>query len=230
MNFLKKCSFLFLVLSLSPLFSACVIQKNNNSSNNFCINKTIQCINTTHTIEMVTNKGVITLEIDGKSAPLTVGNFLDLINRGVYKHTTFHRVINDPIPFVIQGGDPMSKKLKTNKNIIGTGHFINPEKGNARFIPLEIKLRNETLPRYNQLISSQDDFSRIILTHQRGSLSMARSESLNSASAQFYISLRDLPELDGRYAVFGKVVKGINVLNKIKEGDYIINVKSIGEN
>ena len=51
---------------------------------------------------------------------------------------------------------------------------------------------------------------------------MARSKGLNSAISQFYISLKSLPELDGRYAVFGKVSSGMNVIDLIQEEDFII--------
>ena len=69
------------------------------------------------------------------------------------------------------------------------------------------------------------DLLELELTHDRGSLAMARSEPLDSASAQFYISLQSLPELDGRYAVFGKVINGMETLEKIEQGDFIIKAK-----
>jgi peptidyl-prolyl cis-trans isomerase B (cyclophilin B) len=50
---------------------------------------------------------------------------------------------------------------------------------------------------------------------------MARSQAPDSASAQFYVALRPLPELDGRYAVFGRVVDGIEVVDAIQQGDRI---------
>ena len=56
---------------------------------------------------------------------------------------------------------------------------------------------------------------------------MARSQLINSASIQFYISLKDLPELDGRYAVFGRVADGMNVVDSLNEGDLILNMKVI---
>ena len=56
---------------------------------------------------------------------------------------------------------------------------------------------------------------------------MARSQNPESGSAQFYIALKSLPELDGRYSVFGKVVNGMDILDKIKEGDIIIKTKYI---
>ena len=53
------------------------------------------------------------MELDGDSSPVTSGNFLDLVNKGVYERTVFHRIIKTPFPFVIQGGDPLSKDPKT---------------------------------------------------------------------------------------------------------------------
>ena len=94
-------------------------------------------------------------------------------------------------------------------------------------IPLEIKLKGEDKPRYNKLVSNYDDFNRIELNHQRGALSMARDQSLDSASIQFYISLKDLPELDGRFAVFGRVVDGMSIIDSLDEGDLILNMKVI---
>ena len=64
--------------------------------------------------------------------------------------------------------------------------------------------------RYNELITNIRELSDFQLIHKRGSLAMARSQALNSGSAQFYIALKELPELDGRYSVFGKVIEGID--------------------
>ena len=54
---------------------------------------------------------------------------------------------------------------------------------------------------------------------------MARSNDPNSASAQFYVALRALPELDGRYAVFGRVTRGMDVVDKLVQGDKLISAK-----
>ena len=56
---------------------------------------------------------------------------------------------------------------------------------------------------------------------------MARSGNPNSASAQFYVALEALPELDGRYAVFGRVTKGMDVIDRIQQGDRIIRATVI---
>ena len=56
---------------------------------------------------------------------------------------------------------------------------------------------------------------------------MARSNDPNSASAQFYVALQALPELDGRYAVFGRVTKGMEVIDRIQQGDKLIKAQVI---
>ena len=56
---------------------------------------------------------------------------------------------------------------------------------------------------------------------------MARSNDPNSASAQFYVALQALPELDGRYAVFGRVSKGMEVIDRIQQGDKLIRARVI---
>ena len=56
---------------------------------------------------------------------------------------------------------------------------------------------------------------------------MARSKALNSASLEFYILLKSLPELDGRFAVFGKVISGMNIVDLIEEEDFIIEAKRV---
>ena len=56
---------------------------------------------------------------------------------------------------------------------------------------------------------------------------MARSQSLNSGRIKFYITLKKLPELDGRYSVFGKVLEGMNIIDSIREGDVILTIKEL---
>lgn len=60
--------------------------------------------------------------------------------------------------------------------------------------------------------------------HIKGTVAMARTDDPDSADSQFYIALNTLPHLDGKYTVFGQVVDGLNVLNKIKQGDIIISM------
>ena len=201
--------------------------RTSDSNTSPCLIGSAPCLQGKVTVEMITNRGTLVLELYGETSPITAGNFLDLINKGVYEGTIFHRVIKIPSPFVIQGGDPLSKDSTVPKINYGNGSFIDPNNGQARFIPLEIKLRSENYPRYNKLITIPRELSELQLIHERGSLAMARSQMLNSGSAQFYIALKPLPELDGRYSVFGRIVKGMSILDSIEEGDIILKTNII---
>ena len=167
----------------------------------------------------ITNRGNIKLELYGRSAPITVGNFIDFVEKGAYNNTTFNRVIKKPYPFIIRGGGNFSKDNENN--------FIDETTRKIRYIPLEIKLKNKNIPIYGKRIDVSDQSNEIELKHKRSFISMARSKTLNSASSQFYILLKSLPELDGRFAVFGKVISGMNVVDLIQEEDYIIEAKRL---
>jgi peptidyl-prolyl cis-trans isomerase B (cyclophilin B) len=150
-----------------------------------------------------TRTAVITLEKGGQirldffpaDAPKTVENFVKLANQGLYDGTTFHRV--EP-GFVVQGGDPLSKKLPLGDPKIGTG-------GPGYTIKAEFNKRK----------------------HDRGVLAMARGQEPNSAGSQFYITLAPANFLDGQYTVFGRVTSGMEVVDKIKPGDRIKTVKIV---
>lgn len=142
---------------------------------------------------IATTKGDITVELYEDKAPITAGNFIDLVQRGFYDGLTFHRY--EP-GFVIQGGDPVGN---------GTGGFIEPETGRERRIKLEV---------------SSD------LKHgEAGALAMARSQSPDSASCQFYITLGPAAFLDMNYAVFGRVVDGMDAVKQIRAGEKMTSVK-----
>jgi peptidyl-prolyl cis-trans isomerase B (cyclophilin B) len=173
---------------------------------------------------VITVKGSpITIEVDGTDAPITAGNFVDLVQKGVYDGLAFHRVVRDPQPFVVQGGDPQSKDPKIPADRLGTGSYIDPKTGNARYIPLEVKAKGSDTPIYNKPFDATAQ--PVVLPHKQGAVAMARSQSPDSASAQFYFALADLAFLDGNYAVFGNVTQGFDVVNKIKQGDRIDSAK-----
>lgn len=187
-----------------------------------CVQASSPCLQGKASVAMETSRGTITFELDGDAAPVTAGNFADLVKRGIYNGTVFHRVVRDPVPFVVQGGDPASSNPQTPKAQYGTGSFIDPESGQARFIPLEVAFEGEVQPRYGRVVSNPSELLQLKLSHDRGALAMARSQSPDSASAQFYIALKPLPELDGRYAVFGRVTDGMEVVDAIRQDDTII--------
>jgi peptidyl-prolyl cis-trans isomerase B (cyclophilin B) len=163
----------------------------------------------------------ITIEVDGTNAPITAGNFVDLVQQGVYNGLVFHRVVRDPEPFVVQGGDPQGKDPNFPVERLGTGGFIDPKTNQERYIPLEIKPKGAQAPLYSQPFDKASISVPPQLRHTRGAVAMARSTPPDSASSQFYIALADLPFLDGNYAVFGYVTNGMEVVDKIQQKDRI---------
>jgi peptidyl-prolyl cis-trans isomerase B (cyclophilin B) len=172
------------------------------------------------TVVMTVKGAPIEIEIDGTNAPITAGNFVDLVQKGVYDGLSFHRVVRDPQPFVVQGGDPQGKDPKFPENRLGTGGYIDAKTKNERRIPLEIKPKDAKDPIYGKTITEKPE-----LQHKQGAIAMARSQSPDSASSQFYFALADLSFLDGNYAVFGHITKGFEVVNKIQQGDRIDSAK-----
>ncbi len=163
------------------------------------------------TVVMTVKGKPITIELDGNNAPLSAGNFVDLVQRKFYDGLTFHRVVKSPQPFVVQGGDPKGN---------GTGGYIPAGSSSERRIPLEIKPSGSTPIVYSQTITDTP-----LLQHKRGAIAMARSQSPDSASSQFYFTLADVAFLDGSYAVFGKITQGLDVIDTIAQGDKITSAK-----
>lgn len=160
----------------------------------------------------VTGNKQMTIELDGDNAPITAGNFVDLVQRKFYDGLAFHRVVRAPQPFVVQGGDPKGN---------GTGGYIPAGSSSERRIPLEIKPSASSAP----IVYSQTITDVPMLQHKRGTIAMARSQSPDSASSQFYFTLADLAFLDGNYAVFGKITQGLNTIDSIQQGDKIISAR-----
>lgn len=172
------------------------------------------------TVVMKVNGSPITIEVDGDKAPIAAGNFVDLVKRKFYDGVSFHRVVREPEPFVVQGGDPNSKDPNF-KGQLGTSGFTDPATGKPRYIPLEILPQGAQNPVYSQTFAEAGISVPPELPHKRGAVAMARSAFPDSASSQFYFALADLSFLDGQYAVFGYVTSGMDVVDKIKQGDRI---------
>ncbi|MDY7007563.1 MAG: peptidylprolyl isomerase [Cyanobacteriota bacterium] len=180
------------------------------------------------TVVMTVNSSPITIEVDGTNAPVTAGNFIDLVQKGVYDGLVFHRVVREPQPFVVQGGDPQSKNLNIPLNNLGTGGFIDPTTSSERYIPLEIKPQDASEPVYSNTLEEAGIAQPPVLPHTRGAVAMARSQFPDSASSQFYFTLTDLPFLNGNYAVFGYVTQGMKeVVDNIEAGDRIESAKVV---
>ncbi|MGB7084480.1 MAG: peptidylprolyl isomerase [Phormidesmis sp.] len=178
------------------------------------------------TVEIMVGDQPITVELDGDEAPVTAGNFVDLAEKGVYDGTVFHRVVRSPEPFVVQGGDPQSADPNVPTSQLGTGSYVDADSGQPRLIPLEILPAEAGEPVYGQTLPEAGINAAPALPHRRGAIAMARS-GVNTASAQFYITLADVAFLDGNYAVFGYVTDGMDVVDSIQLGDEITSVKVV---
>ena len=142
-----------------------------------------------------TKYGDMIVEFYPDVAPMHVESFVALANEQYFDGTTFHRVIPD---FVIQGGDPNSKL--ENRSLHGTG-------GRAgKFFGIGDENDSSTW-----LIPQE--FNSI--AHEKGVLSMARTNDPNSASSQFFVCHGDPSFLDNNYTVFGKVIQGLEVIDSI---------------
>ena len=174
------------------------------------------------TVQIMVGNKPITVEVDGDKAPYTAGNFVDLAQKGVYDGTIFHRVIDG---FVAQGGDPLSADPNVPVNQLGVGNYVDPETKEVRSIPLEILPEGADEPVYGSTFDEVGIDAAPQLSHTKGAIAMARAD-VNTASAQFYITLADVTDpLDGKYAVFGYVTDGMDVVDNIQLEDVITSVK-----
>ncbi|MGF1538512.1 MAG: peptidylprolyl isomerase [Elainellaceae cyanobacterium] len=189
---------------------------------------TIPTLDGSAVVEMVINGEPVNVEINGEYAPITAGNFVDLVEKGFYDGVSFHRVVRQPEPFVVQAGDPQSKDPDFPAERLGTGGYVDPGTGSPRYIPLEIAPEGADGPIYSQPFSTAGITESPQLPHTRGAIAMARSNAPDSASSQFYIALSDLSFLDGEYAVFGYVEDGdMAVVDGIEQGDRVESARVV---
>ena len=140
--------------------------------------------------------GEVKIELFPNVAPGHVKRIKELANSGKYNGVVFHRVIDG---FMAQTGDVQfgnSDSKEFDLNRAGMGGSDLPD----------LKAEFNNLP------------------HERGTLSMARSQNPDSANSQFFICFQPAPFLDRQYTVFGKVISGMEFVDKIKRGDSNNNV------
>lgn len=170
------------------------------------------------TVVMNTSKGKMTIVADGYSAPVTAGNFVDLVQRGFYDGLPFIRAEES---YVLQTGDPDGPEVG----------FVDPKTGKYRAIPLEILVDGDQTPTYGITLEDAGRYQDmpVLPFSAYGALALARpSDDPNGGSSQFFFFLFE-PELtpagrnllDGRYAIFGYVTEGKEVLEQLKQGDII---------
>ena len=176
------------------------------------------------TVEMTTQKGNLKVVVDGYSAPVTAGNFVDLVQRGFYDGLKFTRAED---AYVLQIGDPPGPEEG----------FIDPKTGKYRAVPLEVLVRGDSEPIYGITLEDAGRYrdEPVLPFSAYGAVAMARpGVDPDGGSSQFFFFLFE-PELtpagrnllDGRYAVFGYLVEGKEVLEKLTAGDAIESAKVI---
>ena len=135
--------------------------------------------------------GDVKIELFSDVAPNHVKRIKELADNGKYDNVVFHRVIDG---FMAQTGDVKFGNSSSNDFDLGRAG-----------------MGGSDLP------DLQQEFSK--LPHDRGTLSMARSSDPNSANSQFFICFNSAPHLDRQYSAFGKVIKGMEFVDKIKRGE-----------
>ena len=135
--------------------------------------------------------GDVKIEMFSDVAPNHVERIKTLANNGEYDGVVFHRVIDG---FMAQTGDVKFGNSKNNNFDLNKAGM-----GGSKLPDLKQEFNN--------------------LPHERGTLSMARSADPNSANSQFFICFEPAPFLDRQYTVFGKVISGMEFVDKIKRGD-----------
>ncbi|MGF1537254.1 MAG: peptidylprolyl isomerase [Elainellaceae cyanobacterium] len=173
------------------------------------------------TVKMVTDKGTMLITVDGYNAPITAGNFIDLVQRGFYDGLP---VVREEEFYVVQMGDPEGPD----------DGFVDPNTGEVRTIPMEIALKDDMEPVYGMTLEQAGLYlaDPILPFSAYGTLAMARPDSdPNGGSSQFFflrfeseLTPAGINLLDGRYAVFGYVVENEEVLDKLRVGDRIQSI------
>lgn len=153
---------------------------------------------------LTTSKGAIRVQLAGKDAPIHVGNFVELAQKGFYDGLKFHRYVPG---FVIQGGCPHTREATPEQVAAGDSRaFGGFGTGNPGY---SIKEEYTTNPNNS---------------HEDGALAMARSQNPDSAGSQFYFCLGEQHMLDSGYTVFDQTIEGLDVINALRAGDVIESI------
>jgi len=186
-------------------------------SNYFCQKLEFSCIKENKVVYFKTSKGDFEVKLFGKDNPVTVTNFIENINNNIYLNKKFYKIINFPQIRFIHGGVNPDNEFYTKKN-----QTLNKK---IPSIPLEIKFKEEIKPRYNYQIENPYEIENLVNTFEKGSIAMVKSGKNDSSSTEFFFVTNKIPELDGRYSIFGKIIRGLDVLENIGMEDYIHEVQ-----
>ena len=198
------------------LTQACGL-RDETDSNYYCQKLKFNCINENKIALFKTSKGDFEVELFGEDNPVTVSNFIENIDNKIYENQKFYKIINYPQLKFIHGGVNPENKFFIERN--QTFNKTSPS------IPLEIKFQKELKPRYNYSIKNPSETKYLVHTFETGAIAMVKSGKNNSSSTECFFVTNKIPELNGRYSIFGKIIKGFDVLKKIEVEDYIKEVE-----
>jgi len=198
------------------LVQACSYKKQFDS-NYYCKKLKFNCIKSNKVVNFKTSKGNFEVKLFGKDNPVTVSIFLENIENNIYVNQKFYKIINLTQIRLIHSGVNSENKLyiERKQNLNKTRPWI----------PLEIKFKEEIKPKYNYQIKNPHETENLVNTFESGSIAMVKIGKNKSSSTEFFFVTSKIPELDGRYSIFGKIIKGLDVLKKINKEDYIKSVQ-----
>ncbi len=176
-------------------------------------------------VELVTEKGNLTITVDGYNAPVNAGQFVDLVQKGFYDGLTFTRADEN---YYLQTGDPEG-------DVDG---YIDPATKKYRTVPIEVRLPDQKIPNYGKTFEEMGLSGTalpVLPFSAFGTVAMAHpNDDANAGSSQFFIYLFEseltpagLNLLDGNYTVFGYVTDGKETLDKLRLGNQILSARVI---
>jgi len=152
--------------------------KNKVDSNYYCQKLKFSCTKINKVAYFKTTKGDFEVKLFGNDNPVTVSNFLENIENGIYINQRFYKIINYPqIKFIHGGVNPENKLyIERKQNLNKTSPSI----------PLEIKFKEESKPRYNYQIKNPNETENLVNTFENGSIAMVKSGKNKSSSTEFF--------------------------------------------
>ena len=185
--------------------------KNEKNSQYFCERLTLNCDIQEKIVVFHTSKGNLKIQLFEESHPVTVANFISKVKSNIYVNKNFYKIISYSNNKLIHNG--------LNK-LNDFGQMNINDLDNFDSIPLEIKLIDRE-PIYETSIINPLEIKNLRHNFEKGSISMVKINETRSSSTEFFFSLNSLPEFDGRYSIFGRVISGSEILDKIDKNDLI---------
>ena len=146
---------------------------------------------------------------------MTVANFVSNVRKNLYTNKNFYNILNYSNNKLIHNG-------LNELDDFGQTYINDVEEFDS--IPLEIKLLKRE-PIYETPILNPIEIKNLQHKFEKGSISMVKVNRKRSSSTEFFFSLNNLPEFDGRYSIFGRVISGSEILNNIDKNDLIKKIE-----